>query len=173
MKAFTKSSLLLFLIIATFSIPSNAVINYKPDVEKKTTIIKKQKKAKKRGLFKRWKEQLVLMKLKKQHKKVKDKTIKKRANRSLFFGVVSLIFWALAYLSLVIASDSLLVALLILIFLSALMGSIFSISTLRKTKESNVQNKKERRKAIWGLAISLISGLPVLVILPFVIFLLS
>ena len=160
MKIFTKSTFLLLLFITTFSIPSNAVIDYKPDADKKTTIVNKHKKAKKKGLFKRWKEKFILKKFKKLQKKIDKTSINKRAKISLILGVGSFFMLILSVLS------GLLVGFIALAGLSALVGDFISISTLKKTKDSKEEYRKERRTAKWGLAFSLLTGLlPLLALL--------
>jgi hypothetical protein len=157
---FAKHNILFFLFIITFSIPSNAVIDYKPDAEKKTTIIKKQKKATKKGLFKRWKEKWILKKIKKLQKKENDKTMAKKANSSLLIGIGSLVLFIIALIS------GLNVFLLVITGLLAILGDIFSISVLNKTKYEKGKYRKERRTAKVGLTFSLLTGLiPLLALL--------
>ncbi len=78
MQVFNKSVLLFFLFIIAFSIPSNAVIDYKSDAGKKTIVVKKQKKAKRKGLLKRWRNNFIQKKLKKLQKKLKTKPSQKQ-----------------------------------------------------------------------------------------------
>jgi len=89
MKVLNKSLFLLFLFMLIFSVRSNAVIDYKPDADKKTTIVKKHKQAKKKGLFKRWKEKFMLKKFKKLQKKIDQSSINEKANTLLILGIIS------------------------------------------------------------------------------------
>lgn len=158
MKVFNKSSFLVFLFTITFSIPSNAVIDYKPDTDKKTTIVKKHKKAKKKGFFKRWKEKFFLKKLKKLQKKIDKTSINKKANASLILGVGSVLMLAAALLTGFIGS-----AVTFIFFgvagLSAIIGDFISFSILKKTKEEKEKYRKERKKTKWGFTLSLLVGL--------------
>ncbi len=163
MQVFNKFSLLLFLFIITFSIPSNAAIDYKPDAEKKTTISKKQKKAKKKGLFKRWKEKRVLKKLKKRQKKVKGKSVAKDAKRSKLLGISSFValFIAIAspFVFIAIASPFVGIQALQIIALlfavgSAIYGRHLAVSVLRQTKNQPEKYKEERKMAKKGLTFS-------------------
>ena len=154
MQVFNKFSLLLFLFIITFSIPSNAAIDYKPDAEKKTTISKKQKKAKKKGLFKRWKEKRVLKKLKKRQKKVKGKSVAKDAKRSKLLGISSFVALFIAivlpYLSIAIATPGILALYIIALLYtvgSAIYGRYLAVSVLRHTKNQPEKYKEERKMA--------------------------
>ena len=165
MKIFTKSIFLSFLITATFSLPSNAVVDYKPDTDKKTNIVKKNKKAKKKGFLKRWKVNFILKKLKKLQKKVDDKAISKTANKSLVVGAssaVSLVAGALTAFS----NISILPALFLIgsIFLT-IFGIILSLGVLRRTKHDKEKFRKERKKAFLGLFLSLL-----IIIIPTLVF---
>ena len=159
MNVINKSSILFFLFIISFSLPSNAVIDYKPDAEIKTTIVKKRKKAKKKGLFKRWKEKFFLKKMKKLQKKVDDKTISKAAKTSLKVGVSSTILLAIGIFTLF--SPILAVPFICLaaaLFL-AIFADILSLAVLRKTKHDKEKYKKERRQALIGLFFALLTGI--------------
>ncbi len=157
---FTKHNILFFLFFITFSIPSNAVIDYKPDAEKESTIVKKNKKAKKKGLLKRWKEKWILKKIKRLQKKENDKTMAKKANSSLLLGIGSLVLFLIALVS------ELNIFLLVITGLLAILGDIFSILVLRKTKDEKGKYRKERRTAKMGLTFSLLTGLiPLLALL--------
>jgi hypothetical protein len=164
-----KSSFLLFLFIISFSIPSNAVIDYKPDAEKKNTIIKKQKKAKKKGLFKRWKERLILKKLKKQQNKIDDKTISKYATRSLKVGKASFISLILGGIAVFTTGSAVFSTILLITAILAIYGNILSLSTLSNTKHDPEKYKEERRKAKKGLIFSLLTG--IIPLIAFLIFL--
>ena len=148
MKVFTKSSFLFFLFIISFSIPSNAVIDYKPDAEKKTTIIKKQKKAKKKGFLKKWREKFILRKIS------KEQSFKKKARLSLIIGIGSFLM-AIAALVLLGAGSGAGFVFAGVAVISSIIGDFLSISILKKTKDSKEKYKKERKKAKWGLALSL------------------
>lgn len=150
---FHKSSLLFFIFFITFSVPSNAVIDYKLEVVKKNTIAKKHTKTKKKGLVKKWKEKVVLKKLNKIQKKIEKSSINKKANTSRILGIVSFLMLIVG----IISGPSL--AILVIAGLLAVGVDIMAISILKKTKNEKEKYKKERRVAKWGLTFSLLTGL--------------
>ena len=146
---FTKHSILFFFCIIVFSIPANAVIDYKPEPEKKTTINNKKVKAKKRGLLKRWKERLILKRLN------KEQSFERKANLSLILGISSLVMAIGALLVLLLAGSGAGFVLAAISVISSIIGSYLSWSILKKTKDSKKKYRKERRKAKWVLGLSL------------------
>ena len=167
----TKYNILFFLFIVAFSIPSNAVIDYKPDAEKKNSIIKKQKKAKKKGLFKRWKEKIVLKKLKKGQKKTKADSIKRIANLSLALGIIPYASGVLSYLIILLLlnisyaiTNILIITLIFLGLLSSFIGIFTSRSVLKRIRESNEDFQNSRKKASLGLTLSMIAFIPMLML---------
>ncbi len=165
---FTKHSILFFFCIIVFSIPANAVIDYKPEPEKKTTISNKKKKAKKKGLFKKWKEKWILKKLKKQQKNIDDKSISKYAAKSLKVGKGSFISLILGVVS-VLTIPVLFIVFIIIAAILAIYGNILSLSVLSNTKHDPEKYKEERKKAKWGLTFSLLTG--IIPLIAFLIFL--
>ena len=121
-------------------------------------------------MFKRWKERLILKKLKKQQKKKERNSFTQKSDIALASGVGSVLFWVVAIISLFIpVSDLFILGFLILALLSSLIGIIVSIIVLKKTKDSKEEYRRERRKAKWGLLFSIIAGLPLIVVLPWLI----
>ncbi len=141
----------LILVALLFGSTNNYAVNAPPPVSVENAELA-GKKSKKVGVVKKWVIKRLAKKIAKQIKETdqQDLSITKKARLGLIFGIVSilLLFVGLAALWLWLVAG-----------VAAILGDIFSIIVLVKTKENKKLFKKERRMATWGLVLSLLTGI--------------
>lgn len=116
--------------------------------EDSSLVVKKKKKP---GVLKKWLVKRLTKKLQKQmDAKEKDPSLVSKAKTGLIMGIVS---FSLLILGLGAPS------LFLLAGVAAILGDVFSIIVLSKTKGDKVRYKKQRRQATWGLILSLLTGI--------------
>jgi hypothetical protein len=134
----------LFISISGYAVKPPA------DVTKESSSVVVHKK-KKPGALKKWIIKRLTKKLQKQmDAKEKDPSLVSKAKTGLIMGIVS---FSLLFIGLTAPWLFLFAA------VAAILGDVFSIIVLTKTKGDKARYKKQRRKATWGLILSLLTGI--------------
>ncbi len=145
------TSLLLFSFLFIAPMAVQASISVSTQQEMNSPHALSPKKAARKGLLKSWLEKRVV---RKTDKVAADNQIKRTGNLSLLFGALSLLSYGIIFLNFIGVG-------LVLAALFALLGCILSIRTLFKIKKSEDkgQYRKAKKRAIWGLVLSLLTVL--------------
>lgn len=148
-----------FLLIALVLVATrgHTVNSHPPATTENAELSVKQ--PKKIGVVKKWLIKRLAKKIKKQLKDIdtEDLSLIKKARLSLTFGLISFV---LLFVGLIAPW------LWIVAALAAILGDVFSILTLRKTRDNKKQYNRERKVATWGLVLSLLTGvIPLLLLL--------
>ncbi len=150
MKTTKLSHLILFLLFSISFIQSNsAVHSERAEIKKEKPV----KAAKKKGKIKDWVKKIVSKRL---LKTTSDSKIKKFANLAIIFGVAAVVLLVITVLFGIQASVA---WLFIPTAIFAILGDIFAILTLRKSRHDKKSFQIERRRGVVGLVLSLLVGL--------------
>jgi len=153
-----------FLLVCFFiGFPNlGSAVNSVPKKAPKEKVQEKKKIKSKVGFFKKIKSTYIAKRFKKIFD---DEKVKKRARNGLKFGIISVGLLLLSPLVAIIGGYVAPIIFGFLTVLTAILGSIFSISALNNIKKSIPgEYKKEKNKALIGLILSmLIFVLPIII----------
>ena len=165
MKSIKSFCFLLFIsIFAAALSPIHAAISNRQEVYSQPLVVQKTIKTQKQGVVTRWLEKRLI---KKNQAATEADGIKSTAKTGLIFGVLSSALFILGFPLLL----SQLVYVSLFAFLataiSSIIGAIFSIKTRRSIRKSQnpEQYRKEKNKANWGLVLSLLVLIPLVLVM--------